>query len=42
MYKIMNHPKDYDIFTKIQWYAFQIALLIIFVVTLFKFVKWLL
>jgi len=40
--KTMNNLKDYDIFTKIQWYVFQIALLVIFVVTLFKFVKWLL
>jgi hypothetical protein len=38
----MNNLKSHDIFTKIQWYVFQIALLVIFIVTLFKFVKWLL
>ena len=35
----MNNLKNQDIFTKIQWYVFQIALLVIFIVTLFKFVK---
>jgi hypothetical protein len=38
----MLHFKDSDLFTRIQWYVFQVALLIIFVVTLFRFVKWLL
>jgi hypothetical protein len=31
-----------DIFVTIQWYAFQIALVIVFVVTLVKFLVWLL
>lgn len=38
----MFHSKNADLFARIQWYTFQIALLVIFVVTLVKFVLWLL
>ncbi len=38
----MIHSKNSDLFTRIQWYAFQVAVLIIFIVTLVKFVLWLL
>ena len=38
----MFQLKTPDLFTRIQWYAFQVAILIVFVVTLFKFVRWLL
>jgi hypothetical protein len=38
----MFHSKDADLFTRIQWYLFQVAILIIFAVTLVKFVHWLL
>ena len=38
----MFHLKTPDLFTRIQWYAFQVALVIIFIVTLIKFLLWLL
>jgi hypothetical protein len=38
----MFQPNTPDLFTRIQWYTFQVALLIIFVATLVKLVKWLL
>jgi hypothetical protein len=38
----MFQPKTPDLFTRIQWYLFQVAILIIFAVTLVKFVHWLL
>ena len=31
-----------ELFRQIQWYAFQVVLLIVFLVTLYKFLKWLL
>jgi hypothetical protein len=38
----MFQLKTPDLFTRIQWYTFQVALLIIFIATLIKFVLWLL
>ena len=38
----MFQLKTPDLFTRIQWYAFQAVLVIIFVVTLVKFLLWLL
>jgi len=32
-------PKEPDLFTKIQWYAFQTALLILFLIGLYKVLK---
>jgi len=37
--KTVQMAKEPDIFTKIQWYAFQTAVLIVFLVTLYKFVR---
>jgi hypothetical protein len=38
----MSLPVTPDVFTLIQWYAFQVAVVVIFIATLIKFVRWLL
>jgi hypothetical protein len=38
----MFQPKTPDLFTLIQWYAFQVAVVVIFIATLVKLVSWLL
>lgn len=38
----MAKRKQADIFINLQWYAFQVALAVVFVVTLYRFIKWLL
>jgi hypothetical protein len=38
-YRRIAVPEKPDIFTKIQWYAFQATLLILFLIGLFKILK---
>ena len=38
----MVQPNTPDVFTLIQWYAFQVAVVVIFIATLVKLVRWLL
>jgi hypothetical protein len=38
----MFQLKTPDMFTLIQWYAFQVAVVVIFLATLVKFVRWVL
>jgi hypothetical protein len=40
--RYMSPPVTPDVFTLIQWYAFQVAVVVIFIATLIKFVRWLL